>query len=270
MKGNIKRRPIGAGSRLGSLAVSLDIKQQLSSQDWRNWPVQSENIKWGAAEAILAFLGAQSLQILWFSGAASLLWDGDIPDIASRAAWTTWVLSLGLWAGYFFGPIFMNRVTGSGPMIDFRLRISARWVAIAALIGVAIQLLVLPVLYFPLLRLVDADPGESARELAAAVDTPLEILVFFGSAVIIAPFVEEWFYRGMLLPALARRFNPIVGILGSSVLFMLVHIRPIMFPGIFALAVILALMTMKTQRLAPAIVTHMAFNGVTAVSLVYF
>jgi membrane protease YdiL (CAAX protease family) len=249
--------------------VSLDIKQQLTSVDWRRWPVQSDGIKWGMPEALLAFLGAQSLQILWFSGAAALLWGGEIPDTESRAPWTTWLLSIGLWAGYFFGPIFMNRVTGSGKMIDFDLRVPVKWLVAAAAIGAAIQLLVLPVLYFPLLRLVEADPGETARELAATVDTPLEILIFFGSAVIIAPFVEEWFYRGMLLPALARRFNPIVGILGSSALFTLVHIRPILFPGIFVLAVVLAVMTMKTQRLAPAIATHMAFNAVTAFSLVY-
>lgn len=270
LKGNIKGWPIEVESRLGSIAVSLDIKQQLRSQDWRTWPVQSESIRWGMPEALLAFLGAQSLQILWFTGAASLLWGGDIPDTESRAPWTTWFLSFGLWAGYFLGPIFMNRVTGSGKMIDFNLRVPAKWLVIAAAIGAAIQLVVLPVLYFPLLRLVDADPGQTARELAATVDTPLEILIFFGSAVIVAPFVEEWFYRGMLLPALARRFNPAVGILGSSALFALVHIRPILFPGIFTLAVVLAVMTMKTKRLAPAIVTHMAFNAVTATSLVYF
>lgn len=232
--------------------------------------MQSDGIKWGVPEAMLAFLGAQSLQILWFSGAASLLWDGEVPDTESRAAWTIWVLSIGLWAGYFLGPIFMNRVTGSGPMVDFNLQISPKTVAIAAAIGVVMQLAVLPVLYTPLLRLVEADPGASARELAATVDSPAEIFFFFGAAIVIAPFVEEWFYRGMLLPALARRFNPLVGILGSSALFTLVHIRPIMFPGIFALAVVLAVMTMKTQRLAPAIVTHMGFNAVTAISLIYF
>lgn len=232
--------------------------------------MQSQNIKWGVPEAMLAFFGAQSLQILWFSGAASLLWDGEIPDTENRAAWTIWALSFGLWAGYLLGPIFMNRVTGSGPMIDFNLQVPIRLVGIAAVIGVVVQLVVLPALYFPILRLVEADPGESAKELAATVDTPLEILFFFGSAIVIAPFVEEWFYRGMLLPALARRFNPVVGIIGSSALFTLVHIRPIMFPGIFVLGVILAVLTMKTERLAPAIVTHMAFNAVTAISLIYF
>ncbi|MEM7321981.1 MAG: CPBP family intramembrane glutamic endopeptidase [Actinomycetota bacterium] len=253
-----------------SLNITQRVGRHLGGEDWREWPVQSDRIQWGVAEAALVFFGAQSLQVLWFGGAASLLWGGDIPETAERGAWTIWVLSFGLWVGYFLGPILMNRVTGSGPMVDFHLSISARGVAIAAAIGAAVQLLVLPALYFPLLRLVDSDPGEAARELAATVDTPLEIFFFFGAAIVLAPIVEEWFYRGMLLPALARRFNPTVGILGSSVVFTLVHIRPILFPGIFALAIVLAVMTMKTRRLAPAIITHMAFNAVTAISLVYF
>ena len=249
--------------------MSLNFRTLLTEQDWRRWPVQSDQIHWGVPEAMLAFFGAQSLQILWFGGAASVLWDGEIPPTEERGAWTIWVLSIGLWAGYLLGPVFMNRVTGSGPMIDFNLRVPGRLIAIAAAVGAAVQLLVLPVLYFPILRLVDADPGASARELAATVDTPLETFFFFGSAVVIAPFVEEWFYRGMLLPALARRFNPAVGIIGSSALFALVHVRPITFPGIFVLGVILAVMTMWTRRLAPAILAHMGFNFVTAFNLVF-
>lgn len=279
-----KARPVPLRVRLGSVPVSQtqnqaetmrhkitrNLSQQLRSDDWRQWPVQSDRIQWGVPEAMLVFLGAQSLQVLWFGGAASLLWDGEIPPTEERGAWTIWALSFGLWAGYLLGPMFMNRVTGSGPMVDFGLSVTARGVAIAAAIGAAVQLLVLPAIYTPLLRLVDADPGAAARELAATVDTPTEIFFFMGAAVVIAPVVEEWFYRGMLLPALARRFNPAVGIIGSSVLFTLVHIRPIMFPGIFALAIVLAIMTMKTRRLAPAIIAHMGFNAVTATTLVFF
>lgn len=250
--------------------MKVDIRRHVLADDLQRWPVRSKNINWAVPEAMMAFLGAQSVAFLWSGYLSSIIWGDEIPPAAEQAAWTIPAISIGLWAGYLLFPMFMNRVTRSGPMIDFDLRISPAQVGVAAAIGVAVQLVVLPLIYFPILQVFDGDPGQSARELAATVDTPLEILFFFGSAVVIAPFVEEWFFRGMLLPALARRFNPLIGIIGSSLLFMLIHIRPIMFPGIFVLAVVLALLTMKTERLAPAIVAHMAFNCVTAVSLVYF
>ncbi|MEM7272302.1 MAG: CPBP family intramembrane glutamic endopeptidase [Actinomycetota bacterium] len=233
------------------------------------FPADGE-IGWGLAEAVLAFLAAQSFSIIGFGIASRLIYGDDgVPPLAERETWTIWALSAGLWLGYLIGPWFFTRVTGGGPMIEHSLRISPRQGLVAVVLGVVSQLAVLPVLYWPILRFVDEQPGDFAEELAARADGLVGGLFLFGAAAVIAPIVEEWFYRGMLLPALARRFGTIAGVLGSTVLFTLVH-RPISYPGIFFFGLVLAGIRVATGRLAPAIVAHMAFNTVTVIALLFF
>ncbi len=91
-------------------------------------------------------------------------------------------------------------------------------------------------------------------------------------AVLTAPFVEEFIYRGVLYAALQR----LVGVSGAVLLvlglFTLIHV-PQYWPnfGVIAavgmLSVSLTIIRAYTGRLLPCIVIHFVFNGITSILL---
>jgi len=90
-----------------------------------------------------------------------------------------------------------------------------------------------------------------------------------------APFVEELFFRGLVLRSLARRFGPVIGVVGSSVLFGLVHFQTGMgaasdaalMCAIGAFGLLLAYLAVRTGRLGPGLVAHATFNAITVIAL---
>lgn len=218
----------------------------------------------------MAFLGAQMLAVLWVAPATLLAYGSDpLPPAAERPIWTLVFFNLGLWVGYFTLPILVKRLSDSAAMKDFSPRLNLFEAGLGAVIGIATQLVLLPVLYWGVLKVLDGDPDSTAEALGDRVNNFGDGLLFVFAVVIVAPFVEEWFYRGMLLPTLTRRFGTVAGIVGSSVVFALVHGEVILLPGLFCFAVILAWLTAKTGRIGAAIVAHMVFNATTVVQLLF-
>jgi membrane protease YdiL (CAAX protease family) len=98
----------------------------------------------------------------------------------------------------------------------------------------------------------------------------LAVLVCVGS-----PFVEELFFRGLLLRALlgsfqelGRRLGPAVSIVVTALVFALVHFEALQFLGLAGFGVVLGILAWRTGRLGPSIVAHMAFNTVTIIAIV--
>ncbi len=91
-------------------------------------------------------------------------------------------------------------------------------------------------------------------------------------AVLTAPFVEEFTYRGILFAALQR----LVGTVGAAIvvlgLFTLIHV-PQYWPNFGVIAAIgllsltLTVIRAYTGRLLPCIVIHLVFNGITSIIL---
>ncbi len=240
----------------------------LGKPQGRSWPSDDAEIRWGIGATIGCFFGAQLLAVLWASVWIGVLYGADeVPPLAERALWTLPVLSLGLWLGYLVGPVVVNRLTGSGPMVDFDLRAPAAQLGLGAVLGIGAQLLVLPALYWVLLQFVSGDPSETAETLVGRADGGLDVVLLVLSVVILAPVAEEWFYRGMLLSALVRRAGPVVGATTSSAVFALVHQELILMPGLFVFALLLAWLTVRTGRLGVAVAAHMAFNATTVILL---
>jgi uncharacterized protein len=82
----------------------------------------------------------------------------------------------------------------------------------------------------------------------------------------LAPLAEELFFRGMLYPLL-RRWGGGVAIVGSAVLFSLVHFIPILFPSLFVVGLLLGLLREWSGSTIPCIVLHMMQNGTMIVLL---
>ena len=95
------------------------------------------------------------------------------------------------------------------------------------------------------------------------------MVVLFLIIVVLAPVIEELFFRGLLLRALERRFGSGWAIAGSSGLFGLSHVQGIQLPALVMFGAIAAWLTVRSGgRLGPAIFAHIGFNGWTFAILV--
>ena len=91
-----------------------------------------------------------------------------------------------------------------------------------------------------------------------------------GAAVIVvAPVVEELFFRGLLLGEMQRRWGTAAAVAASSVVFGATHFQPLQFPGLTAAGAVFAIAAVRTRRLGPAIAVHAGFNATTFVALVF-
>lgn len=224
--------------------------------------VPAHSVRWALGDAVLVLLGAQLLSAVWAGAVlAAAYGDAGVPDpLPARVAV---LANIGLWLGYGVGPLVVSRQKGEGPLADYGANLRAIDVPLGLVVGVATQLLILPLLYAPIIRLVDADPSESARELIDTATGPLGAVMLTVSVAIVAPAVEELFYRGLLLRALQRRFGTPAAVLVSSAVFAAVHRELLPLPGLFVFGVLAAVLTVRSGRLGPAWVMHVAFNATT-------
>jgi len=99
-----------------------------------------------------------------------------------------------------------------------------------------------------------------------------------GTVVLLAPFVEECFYRGMLLDWLRRKLGAWLAVLASAAIFAAVHGYMGMHPGlegwvdtaeIFAGGIVMAVWALQTGSLWASLAVHAAYNGLTVVFAVW-
>ncbi len=81
------------------------------------------------------------------------------------------------------------------------------------------------------------------------------------TAVLFAPFAEEYLFRGLLFRALDREWGGWHAVLGSAAFFAIYH-PPLSWLPVALLGITNALLFRKTGRLAPAIALHMVYNAV--------
>jgi membrane protease YdiL (CAAX protease family) len=98
-------------------------------------------------------------------------------------------------------------------------------------------------------------------------DTTYPFAIFVGGAVV-APFVEEVFFRGFVFAGLRGRWPWKTAMLLSAGLFALAHILPTSILPIFILGVIFAYLYQISGSIWPAIIMHMLTN-ILALSVAY-
>jgi len=87
------------------------------------------------------------------------------------------------------------------------------------------------------------------------------------AVVLIAPVVEEIFFRGFAQRAFSASFGPAWGVASAAVLFGLFHFAPLQTPALIAFGFLLGSLARRNGRLGENIVAHIAFNGVTMIGL---
>jgi len=93
--------------------------------------------------------------------------------------------------------------------------------------------------------------------------------LLFLSGVIVAPIVEETFFRGFLFPALRQRIGWVWAMLTSSFVFSMMHLQLLGFLPIFLLGCSLAFLRHYSRSLWPPIIIHM-FSNLVGLGAAYF
>ena len=175
---------------------------------------------------------------------------------------------VGLWTGLLWSAVRASRKRGTGSMRrDFGISITWGDLWLGLLGGIGVQSIV-SVMYLPFSEL-NSELSAPARELAEQAPDRAGLLALSVLVVIGAPLVEEIFFRGVLMGALARRGSAIA-VLVSAVAFAFVHFGQLLaMPAFGVLGVVLGLLTLGRKRLGPAIITHATFNAITMAVLLF-
>lgn len=232
-------------------------------------PVAAEP-RWGLGDAAAGFGAAYLLAIL-----ASLVYVAVTGD--AEVTWGLTVVStFALWIGLAGVPLLAVRVKGSGSVAD-DLGLRVRFPADLKL-GVGWALLAQVALLAVAALSERLSPGleleQEGGNLAQSV-TGIRLVILLLIFVVGAPLVEEIFFRGLLLRALERRFGSGVAVAVSGAIFGLVHLegdtlaaRLLLAFSLSVLGWLLGWMTVRYKRLGPALLCHVFFNTIAAISLV--
>ena len=196
---------------------------------------------------------------------------GQVYDARPTPLWLVAILQAFLWLGLLGAPVLAARTKGNGVVEDFGLRFRLIDVPVGLVIGVVSQLVLVPIVSLPWIALLGKDLDDlddSARELADKATDPLGVALLFVIVVLGAPVVEELFFRGLLQRSLLQRVAPVLAVAISALVFGVTHFQLLQFPALVAFGAILGFLALRTGRLGPSIVAHMAFNAVTVIALV--
>lgn len=214
------------------------------------------------AQASLLWLGAWMIGQLCASavGAAS----GHTTVATAGPGWLFGVAVAG-WVPLMVAMSGAGRKWGSGSFASdwgLQFRITDLW---GIPVGVVTQLVLVPMLYWPLRALwPDAFSMDKIQERArdlydSASGAGIALLVFV--VVVGAPVVEELVYRGLLQGAFTRRCRDWLGVAVVALWFAVIHFQPVETPGLFLVGMVLGSCALLTRRLGMGVVAHMAFNA---------
>lgn len=153
--------------------------------------------------------------------------------------------------------------------------------AMMVVLGMGLQV-ALAVVFLPVARLVglETDPQVLTGEVAAIGGLYRRMAVFLLIGLI-GPVLEELMFRGILIDALAARFERPGVIFWSAAAFAAFHmtgissVQPlesaaVLVPQLFLFGVVLAHLRISRGRLGPAIFTHAGFNLLSLLVLVFY
>lgn len=223
--------------------------------------------RWGLADLAAGILVAHLATTIIGSIIISIAgWD----PLSKVPMWGFGVLQVPLWAVYL-GTVVYAGTKGTGAVHAFGVRFHALDPIVGLVVGVLCQLIVLPLLYIPIFRLTGTDSGELSRpaeELASRAQSSVGWILFALLIGLVAPVIEELFFRGLLLRSLSKRSMQIpLAVLTSAAIFAAMHLQALQFPGLFVFGVVLAVMAVASGRLGPSIFAHIGFNATTIVVL---
>ena len=100
--------------------------------------------------------------------------------------------------------------------------------------------------------------GEAIAELFAALESPIW---FFIVGALLAPLIEEIFFRGFLFQGFRARYGWVSGMLLSSGIFAVAHLDPVSLIPTFILGGVLAYLYHRSNSVWPGVILHVMVNS---------
>jgi membrane protease YdiL (CAAX protease family) len=106
-----------------------------------------------------------------------------------------------------------------------------------------------------------------ANEIIRLLNTLSSPYAFIFTGVILAPIVEETFFRGFLFAGFRQRFGFNKAALLSSAIFAAAHLQPSALVPTFILGYIFSYLYQKSNSIFPGMVMHFLVNGFSLVTI---
>jgi len=244
---------------------------------WRRY----ELVRWTDVavpfEAALVWLGlaviaiAVALPILANSGVSGAQISRDLPGLMRQPLALQLITATSDLVLVFFLWRIARRVADRAMVARFR-SVRGLVVLIAALGGLALAvftMVALVQLYQRGIFKPHNDPNQRIFGPGPIYQFPIILLTVAG----IAPFVEEFYFRGILLSWLSRKITVVPAAFASAAIFALLHFRYLSVPGlegwmltglIGVVGLVNATLAIRTRSLWPPFAFHAAYNGTLA------
>lgn len=115
----------------------------------------------------------------------------------------------------------------------------------------------------------DCAPLQDSVEALQTASLPIKISIIFG-AVIVAPFVEEFCFRGILYPVLKRCAGAVFAAVATALLFGIIHMSLVQAIPLSIFGLLLVITYEATRTIWAPVLTHMAFNSFMVANIVFF
>jgi sodium transport system permease protein len=169
-------------------------------------------------------------------------------------------------------PLFMALLLTKRPRQGLALRLPPAWSWPASAL---LAVLCVPPLAWLTLLILSQFPGlklllEEHHPLSGALQSNGGLSINYLSVLAVLPALcEELAFRGFILTGLRRRFSPWTAVFLSSFLFALFQMNVFQFVPHFVLGMILALIALRANSVAPSMVFHLVYNLCLIAPLVF-
>jgi len=202
-----------------------------------------------------------------FSGAAETMDPDRPPSMSSPLLFTigTGLYLIILLAVYLFA---VRQPGSSWAELGVR-RTDGRWFAAAfGLLFVQFAGMALINLYIIPLFTGSAFENPQAEQITGGLAlSPTDLLLLLLLIAVVAPIVEELFFRGMLYPVMRRRWGVPWAIGLNALAFALIHFIPLLIPALFFVGLVLAWVRQRSNSVLPGIFLHALQNGLVVYAI---
>jgi uncharacterized protein len=231
--------------------------------------------------AVIGFVAGQIGALIFgtVAGAIAGKTSAQMSAIATASVPPEWYVVatlLGLWIGFIGAPWLASRTQGTR---HFARDLGVRFRAVDA-VGIAIGLggqLLVAIMYAPFQHDIHNFNAPSQKLTGASHGAGFVVIAI--ATVLLAPVMEELFFRGLLLKALVRLFTRmgaaggaraagvVLAVIVDGLLFGLAHGEWVQLAGLAAFGMILAAVSYRTGRLGMNMVAHASFNLVAIIAI---
>ncbi|HNC23935.1 MAG TPA: type II CAAX endopeptidase family protein [Opitutaceae bacterium] len=213
---------------------------------------------------VVAYVSAQAIVGFFVGMVAAIVGHGDIPSVGSVMgdAWVLLLMLVPSAMGMLALGLYLARET---PAQFFRLRpfpVALVPAIVVTAVGASFVLIEVDNAICHVLALALA-PKKLPPDLLDMAAAPVGAFVL---AVVAAPWLEEYFFRGLILRGLLARHRTSAAVILNAVLFGLMHANFRQFVLGTVIGLIFGWWYARTRSVAPGIVGHMVFNSTSWVA----